>query len=277
MFSLLGEHPIFFDKRSIMQIFGNWLYFRIRPGLMNTTVFICTAICALHAQDTDLSLPAFVKKREIEEFEFTAGVRDHAFSLTNGERLACRVSIPEISNTEVVPFILALHWAGDDSVYREFADCLAFPALQDQAAIVIAPSALGGQWLYPQTKAMMVNLVEQIRKRWPVDREKIGIMGYSNGGIAAWEYAKMHPELFTAGLAMAGSYIPGQVKVPMAVLHGEQDELFKVSDVDRVLKMDGDVAANVYYQVLPGFSHFMACAYADAAREAWQMIVKRYW
>ena len=218
-----------------------------------------------------------VKKSEVKNFNLEKGIYDHAFQLTNGKKWDIKISIPEIKPDKKVPLIIALHWAGGGDTYQEFADCLAFPAADTMNAIIIAPSAEGKRWTDASIEKRVITLIKQVKKKWPIDPNKIIVTGYSNGGIGTWAYAVKHPKLFCAAIPMAGFYSEDKVKIPVFVIHGEEDELFNKDEIISLLKKSMKKGSKIEYDVLPKFSHYMACEYTEALRSKLLKVKNKIW
>lgn len=208
-----------------------------------------------------------VKKAAIKEFQLKEGIYDVSFSLTNKEKWAMKISIPELKPNEKVPLVIALHWSGGKETYKEFSACLAFPALDSLNAIVIAPSSNGKHWIDPAVEARVIKLIKQAKQYWPIAEDKILLTGYSNGGIGSWEYAKKYPKLFSAAIPMAGYYTPSKLKIPIYAIHGAEDELFNAREMQHALEASIEKDSLIEYEVLAGFSHYMACAYVEALKQ----------
>lgn len=76
------------------------------------------------------------------------------------------------------------------------------------------------------------------RERYPVDPERVVLLGFSQGGAMAYEWALSEPGSF-AGLVALASWLPeplasavgekaGQAELPVLVLHGTQDTMVSV-------------------------------------------------
>ncbi len=225
------------------------------------------------AQSGDRQPPTpTLKSGVLKKLAPASGVRDLTLPMTDGRDWPVIVSIPEGEGP--FPLVMALHWAGGGSTYREFAECLALPGMDSLRAIVIAPSAEGTHWVTPENERRVIDLVRQARKRWPVDGEKIILTGYSNGGIGSWLFAAKYPKLFRAAIPLAGSYDPRRVDVPLYVLHGEKDELFPVADARMNLDLARGKGGRIHWTVVPNLSHYQACSYVTALRGAVAKMMK---
>lgn len=76
-------------------------------------------------------------------------------------------------------------------------------------------------------------------ERYPIDRRKTVLMGFSQGGVLAYDLALRDPERF-AGLVVLSAWLPGPIaegipaspahaNLPALVIHGTQDDLMPVA------------------------------------------------
>jgi phospholipase/carboxylesterase len=90
----------------------------------------------------------------------------------------------------------------------------------------------------------------EAQRRYPIDPEKLVILGFSQGGVMAYDFFLREPERF-AGLAALSSWLPEEValrrspgaaheKRPVLVMHGARDPMIDVERAresrDRLLR-----------------------------------------
>lgn len=206
-------------------------------------------------------------KNKIENFNLKEGVFDKSFTVGNSANWNMKLSIPKIKSGENYPLILALHWAGNSTTYKGYADCLAFPAFNNLGAIIVAPSGDGLHWTDPKNEKKIIDLIDEIKKYWPISERKIIITGYSNGGIGTWFLADKYPELFAAAIPIAGFYQPANLRVPTYAIHGKADELFSVKEVENTIKLSREKGSEIELEIIDKFSHYMGCAYVEVLRK----------
>lgn len=219
-----------------------------------------------------------VKNFEIKNFQVQQGIYDHSFTLSDKSKWSVNIFIPEIKPNTKVPLILAMHWAGSDQTYKEYSKCLAFPALNTLNAIIIVPSSGGKHWVNPEIEERVIRLVKQIIKYWPIDDDKVLITGYSNGGIASWEYTKKYPKIFSAAIPMAGYYSSSKIKRPIYAIHGADDELFNSQEIKLAIEHSNALGSNIKLEIIPDHSHYMACSktYITALQRSAEKVVKEW-
>lgn len=170
----------------------------------------------------------------------------------SGVRRSYYVHVPAGDDgTTPLPVVVALH--GAFSTARKFESESGFSVLADRERfVVVYPQGIGlgdlfRHWNagYCCGKARKRNLddvsfalaaVDDVAKRNPVDRTRLYVAGFSNGGMLAYRIAAEHPEV-VAAVAVASATIGGvpaenepewsvvRPKQPVAVLaiHGRDD------------------------------------------------------
>jgi len=162
------------------------------------------------------------------------------------------------------PLILALHWAGGNEDYKVFSDCLIEPAFQDLDAYIIVPDAEQQIWYTEHNQQKVLELMDAAMAIWKVDKTKVLVTGYSNGGNGSWYYAEHHANLFNAAIPMASSYqVKGSVKPPIYLIHGAKDDLFPIATTLDFAKEAQAAGTDITIKTNEHLSHFEACAYVE--------------
>jgi phospholipase/carboxylesterase len=138
---------------------------------------------------------------------------------------------------------------------------------QGSLALEIAPGMLGYGWFplsserppdpeeFRQSAASVRRFLDAALQRYPVDRRKLVLLGFSQGGSIAYSLALAEPERF-AGLVALSSWLPEELAVtaPGArldglqalIIHGSEDSLVPVAlgqqSRDRLVKLGVSVA-----------------------------------
>jgi predicted esterase len=169
------------------------------------------------------------------------------------------ISLPELTQDETVPLVIALHFSGGEGL--SFLERLMIPGLSELNAIIIAPTAPdGSDWTLTRTTDMIAELVELAILNWPVNPKKIIVVGYSMGGFGAWELMSSHPELFSAAIPIASSprdWIDTiSTEVPIYAIHPEFDEGIPLNRVEEEIQQLKDREANVQLVVAIDTDHY---------------------
>ncbi|NHZ87312.1 MAG: hypothetical protein GWP19_15820, partial [Planctomycetia bacterium] len=197
----------------------------IKSYLSILIIIIITA-CRNNPAEQPFELNALLTEEMVNNVNLDQGVRVDSFNLMGGIVWNYSISVPEISDSEKVPLILGLHWAGK-SESEQYLRCLADPGFRKLNAIIFAPDADDYYFWDENNYSLILTLIEYAKKSWPIDEDKIIVSGYSNGGIATWFFGVNYPQIFSAAIPIASRYdYDKKLQIPFYVIHGDKDELF---------------------------------------------------
>jgi pimeloyl-ACP methyl ester carboxylesterase len=126
--------------------------------------------------------------------------------------------------------------------------------------VVVAPQLPGGQsWTDTDRLA---RLVEEIADRYPIDRSRIYLIGYSMGAGGVWRTAIDHAELFAAA-APAAAWTPDPSddvaravrELPIRIDHGTADEVAPFARAEAMAEALERAGVDVTFEVYPGANH----------------------
>lgn len=99
--------------------------------------------------------------------------------------------------------------------------------------LLLFPQAGGDLWWEPKPTEMVHALLLEILRTYNVDRNRVYLVGFSNGGTAALEYGTRWPDRFAAVASLMGAGLdtPSRVAlplqnlkdVPVLFIHGDKD------------------------------------------------------
>ncbi|REJ74875.1 MAG: hypothetical protein DWQ36_13710 [Acidobacteria bacterium] len=187
---------------------------RPRPRLLPLLPFLISSLvatgCATVAKnDVGRAIPG-------ESFVFAAGEKQGLFGRTY------RLHLPPGAEDGVArPLVVALH--GGFGSARIFDRQTGLSSLADEHDfITVFPNGIGifsllrhwnGGWCCGKAASRPVDdiayvdrVIEQVAARWPVDRDRVYVIGYSNGGMLAHRYAAARAETL-AGAAIWASAV----------------------------------------------------------------------
>lgn len=159
-----------------------------------------------------------------------------------GETLPYRLFIPTNQQSGILyPLVLGLHGGdvpGDDNVSQFYPEYLVFLSAESQArhpcflvlpqmpAAVYQADDVMAWW---EIRQSVVALVELLQAQYPIDRDRVYIVGGSLGGTGTWSLADNYPNLFAAAVPMAGLDISENMRtvtdLPIWAFHGGRDSL----------------------------------------------------
>jgi poly(3-hydroxybutyrate) depolymerase len=156
------------------------------------------------------------------------------------------------------------------AVTQRLITCLAAPALAGLDPIIIAPHSVDGRWWTRTDTEFVLGLARAARERWPDLGHRSVIMGYSNGGIGTWYFARLYPEYFSAAVPMAANdTIVGATPLPVYAIQGAKDELFPIEPVRAAIASARTAGVDVTLCERYRAGHMNACAYEpELARAA---------
>jgi predicted peptidase len=104
------------------------------------------------------------------------------------------------------------------------------------------------------------DILQDIITKYPVDKNRIYIMGYSMGGTGTWEFILRHPGLFAAAVPICGASDPTHAfllqNISIWTFIGENDPHYKLSDTkEMVLKIKEFDKKEVKLTVFPNSGH----------------------
>ena len=106
-------------------------------------------------------------------------------------------------------------------------------ATRKLGVLLLAPNGLGRTWNFwnadTSDVSFALSVIEEAARRWPIDRSKIFVSGYSYGSAMAWRFACSQGQSINTLLAVSGS-IPDQTEdcsspVNIRHVHGTRDNV----------------------------------------------------
>ena len=178
-----------------------------------------------------------------------------------GQRYA--LAVPgKFSAREPVPLILALHYAGHGVDYYGLTmlESLIQPALHELGAIIIAPDCPARSWCDPQSEKFIINLLDFVSSKYPVNLGRVLVVGYSMGGNGAWYLAARFPDRFSAAIVISG-WPPEEVdlaawRVPIYIIHSRDDEYIPIEPTQITAKKLAEKGGVIEFDILEGITHF---------------------
>jgi predicted peptidase len=153
------------------------------------------------------------------------------------------------------PMILFLHGAGergsDLKKVKKHSPPKIVEKQKDFPFIVVSPQCPEEQFW---SNEVLINLVDDIVRRYDVDTERVYLTGLSMGGFGTWILASEYPERFAAIAPICGGGEPLSAErlkeMPVWAFHGAKDELvpLKRSEemVDAVKACGGNAKLTIY-------------------------------
>lgn len=212
-----------------------------------------------------------------------------------GDSIGCRLLFPDANPSRKFPLVVFLHGSGERGNnntaqlkwgVQNFATT---NQMKMHPAIVVAPQCPAGQrWSNVDENAngivmrkqpsnagaLVMELIDSLIKRMPVDTNRIYITGLSMGGDGTFDLLARYPDRFAAALPVCGAGDPatasGMVKVPMWIVTGAEDPAVSPEDTHRMFVALRAAGAKPGYTEYPEVGHFSWIqAYSDELILEW--------
>ena len=175
------------------------------------------------------------------------------------DTLPYRILVPDNYDPEnKYPLIIFLHGSGErgndnekqlvhgaelflrDSIRKKYPAIVVFPQCSENSywsnVTIITDPQNGSRTFNYQTDSkptvamnLLLNLVDDLRHKYSIQKKKIYISGLSMGGMGAFEMVRRKPNLFAAAMPICGGGNPATasklVKTNWWIFHGEKDDV----------------------------------------------------
>jgi len=158
------------------------------------------------------------------------------------------------------PVLLFLHGAGERGDNLALVKVHGPPKLIAQGQqfpfIVVAPQCPANGWWRPD---VLATLLDEIERRYRVDRRRIYVTGISMGGFGTWALALEYPQRFAAIAPICGGghwwAVAGIKHVPAWVFHGKKDSVVPCARSEEMVAALRKCGGNVKFTVYPKADH----------------------
>ena len=203
---------------------------------------------------------------------------------SNGQTLRYSLFVPKnLPKDEVLPLVVCLHGIGGGT---HAVGVLADPEQQKKRpCFLLAPACdgKGNRWVKAQFRGgkgravepELMEALEDVLRKHPIDRARIYLTGQSMGGVGTWGLIASHPERFAAGVPVCGLWDPADAKkmrdVPIWAFHGARDTAVPVSGSRDMIEAIRKAGANPKYTEYPALGHGV-WGEAYATEELWNWV-----
>ena len=208
----------------------------------------------------------------------TGDLKRHYLLESANEILPYRMYVPTTYNgTRAFPLIIALHGLGgtEDAFFDAYERKL--PPLAEQHGYIVAaplgyrvdgfygwglgvpPADPAARRVQELSEQDVMQVLQQVRRKYNIDENRIYLMGHSMGGIGTWRVAAKYPDIWAAIAPISGLGTPDTLDhirhVPEIVVHGDDDATVNVSGSRTMVAKLKELGTEVKYVEVPGGSH----------------------
>ena len=214
------------------------------------------------------------------------------FQTSDGQKLLYRLYKPEgLTEGQKYPLVVFLHGAGERGTDNElqvrgqdmFLHLIFSEEGQKNKAFLVAPQCppkirwTEGRGLDGTPLKQAHELVEQIKKTFPIDEKRVYVTGVSMGGFGTWDWLRNYADETAAAMPVCGwidipslCAVPGVKDKPIWIFHGDVDRAVPVRCSRDAYAALQKVTPNVKYTEYPGVGHnSWINAYRDAELAKW--------
>jgi pimeloyl-ACP methyl ester carboxylesterase len=182
----------------------------------------------------------------------------------------------DFDSSKTYPLVVSLHseesthrlnfrqLLGLASAYRQVypEDPHFFPVAHDVEYIAAFPFARGTIGYQGIAETDVYDMLADIERRFPIDRDRVYLTGISMGGGGALWYALTRPDVWAAVAPLAAATIPGSeelapnaLNLPIRLFHGDQDPIVPVQSSRDWQRRLIDVGVDAQYFEFPAVRH----------------------
>ena len=121
--------------------------------------------------------------------------------------------------------------------------------------VIVCPTYPMGAWWSQNAENFVLQLIHEIRAKYPINPNRIFISGLSNGAIGAYLMGMFYPDRFAGVVPIAGgitkrlmSFLVNLNNTPMYIIQGEFDPMFPIGLTRRTYKILSDFKSPVIYR-----------------------------
>ncbi|MBN2474476.1 MAG: prolyl oligopeptidase family serine peptidase [Pirellulales bacterium] len=231
-----------------------------------------------------------------EDANFEA--RTHTDS--DGATLLYRLLKPDVSAAaeKKHPLLLFLHGAGergaDNKAQLTWGREMMKTAAEKYGAFVIVPQCpTGKKWAevdwsksthempekVSESMGLALEVIAKLQKEYPIDPDRLYVMGLSMGGYGTWDIIQRRPDLFAAAVPICGGgdeKAADRIQIPVWAFHGDRDGAVPVSRSRNMIAAIKAAGGKPKYTEYPGVGHnCWSTAFADPEMLKWLFSHKR--
>jgi predicted peptidase len=230
-----------------------------------------------------------------------AAFEKHEYKDAGGSTLLYRLLKPGLPapEQEARPLLIFLHGAGergsDSQAQLTHGREMMLIAAKKYGAFVLVPQCPSDQkWVdvdwgksahqMPEKPAqpmrLLVELIAKLQAEYPIDADRLYVMGLSMGGYGTWDMIERYPKMFAAAVPICGGGDETQAKliakIPVWAFHGAKDTAVPVGRSRNMIQAIKAAGGEPKYTEYPEVDHFAwVPAFKDPEMLKWLFSQKR--
>jgi len=160
------------------------------------------------------------------------------------------------------PLIMFLHGAGERGNNIEVVKKHGPPKMIAQGKsfdfIIVSPQCPNDTW-WPEHTEVLINLLDEVEKKYRVDTDRVYLTGLSMGGFGTWALASRHYRRFAAIAPICGGgerYAAARLRnIGVWAFHGEKDHVVSVDKSKEMVEAINARGGNAKLTIYPDAEH----------------------
>ncbi|MBN1902920.1 alpha/beta fold hydrolase [Candidatus Sumerlaeota bacterium] len=183
----------------------------------------------------------------------------HLRSAYDGSNQPYRLFIPSaIGKDKNLPLLIVLHGKGvDHEAWFKYTPVKEHA--EKRGYIVAAPYGRGDYFYRGPGEQDVLDIIDTVKKQYPVDPDRVYLMGHSMGGWGTWWIALRHPDLFATICPMAAftpfDLLPNALHLSPFIIHDKDDPIVPVEQSRKAEKELKRLNIPFRYKEEQGFGH----------------------
>ncbi len=201
---------------------------------------------------------------------------------SNGKTRAYYLYVPStIEASSPVALVLMLHGSNrtGNSLVEKWRDLA-----KKERFIIAGPDAIAARgWATPHDGPdFLRDVVEEVKKKYPINPRRVYLFGHSAGAIFALEMSLLESQYFAATAVHAGALIEddrawtelAKRKIPMFIQVGDNDDYFPLKVVRRTRDMLQEAGFPIELTEIKGHNHWYYDKAPKINQAAWEFFKK---
>jgi dienelactone hydrolase len=224
-------------------------------------------------------------RQTFSEIDIQPGINDLEMEAYTGVIWRFRIIAPDNPNGDLKPCVIALHedLGGSMSAHQQ-TSCYVEEGLIELDPYIISPNGGFVGWESPPNQEIVVGLIRLAREYLPVDTSKVMVMGFGEGGNAAWYYAETQARWTKSAMPIASRYNTldedgNAIKfdVPIYCIHGAGDNVYPYQQTQAFIDTSKLVGSVIVFDLVSGLNHNNACDYDNAIKTGAAYVKDNFW